>query len=49
VGGIWFVVSAQGKLVRAAASASMPGSSNGSSGASGGGYGSSGYADPYGG
>ena len=45
VGGVWFVVSSQGKLVRAAAGP-MPASSDGSSG---GGYGGSGYADPYGG
>jgi predicted lipoprotein with Yx(FWY)xxD motif len=45
VGGVWFVVSSQGKLVRAAAG-STPAPSDGSSG---GGYGGAGYADPYGG
>ena len=53
VNGIWFVVSAQGKLVKAASSGagSSGASSNGSSnGSSGGGYGSSGgYGDSYGG
>jgi predicted lipoprotein with Yx(FWY)xxD motif len=50
VNGIWFVVSSQGKLVRAAGAGEMPGSSNASSGSSGGGYGSSGgYGDSYGG
>jgi predicted lipoprotein with Yx(FWY)xxD motif len=58
VNGIWFVVSAQGKLVKAASAGAgssggaSSGASNGSSsnGSSGGGYGSSGgYGDSYGG
>ena len=49
VNGIWFVVSAQGKLVKGA-SAGAGASSGASNGSSGGGYGSSGgYGDSYGG